>query len=273
MRLWAVAFAICAATPSAAFSAASAKAFPRVAAPRASLAVRLPSLHMNGAKPAARPPYVLTGLPRPEWRGKMMGWLHATRAWYIITIAYFIACYKIPTAFPLSGRELLLRLFASLASSANVLISDGYHNGDKRGAIAYNAEAETAWLRWDYLGISSVLTSLLWLWSSNVGMGGRLPSVCLAGGVCTALVAALSAFVVPRKVGHTAVKLVLASQFVGLLGYLVTIAAAGACNVSSSLSVEQRTASYSCSPVFPWHPYCASRVTGTFAFLCASVFR
>ena len=63
-------------------------------------------------------------------------------------------------------------------------------------------------------------------------MLGQLPAVCAVSGVCTALVAALSAVVVPRKAGHTAVKLVLATQFVGLLGYLVKIAAAGACRVS-----------------------------------------
>ena len=133
-----------------------------------------------------------------------MGWLHSTRAWYLICIVYFIACCKIPTKFPLSRGELLLRLLASLASSANVLISDGYHNGDKRGAVAYTAQAETTWLRWDYVGISSVLTSLLWLWSANIGMCGRLPAVCVASGMSTALVGALSAAVVPRKAGHTA---------------------------------------------------------------------
>jgi hypothetical protein len=162
----------------------------------------------------------------------MMGWLHTTRVWYLICIVYFIACCKIPTKFPLTSSELVLRLLASLASSANVLISDGYHNGDKRGAAAYTAEAETTWLRWDYVGISSVLTTLLWLWSANIGMCGRLPAVGVASGVCTALVGALSAAVVPRKAGHTAVKLILATQFVGLLGYLVKLAAAGPCNVS-----------------------------------------
>ena len=120
-----------------------------------------------------------------------MGWLHTTRVWYLICIVYFIACCKIPTKFPLTSSELVLRLLASLASSANVLISDGYHNGDKRGAAAYTAEAETTWLRWDYVGISSVLTTLLWLWSANIGMCGRLPAVGVASGVCTALVGAL----------------------------------------------------------------------------------
>ena len=166
-----------------------------------------------------------------------MGWLHSTRAWYIICIVYFITCCKIPTKFPLTRVELLLRLLASLASSANVLISDGYHNGDKRGdrrgSNAYTAEAETTWLRWDYVGISSVLTSLQWLWSANIGMGGQLPAVSVASGVSTVLVGALSATVVPRKAGHTAVKLILATQFVGLLGYLVKLAAAGPGSVSS----------------------------------------
>ena len=65
-------------------------------------------------------------------------------------------------------------VFVALASCANIWISDGYHNGDRRGGDAYSPETELFWLRLDYVGISSVLTSLLWLWSSNFGWVGRL---------------------------------------------------------------------------------------------------
>ena len=153
----------------------------------------------------------------------MMGWMHATRVWYLIAAAYVFACWRIPTKTPLSSSQLSLRLVAAVASSANVLISDGYHNADKRGEAALTTQAETTWLRWDYVGISSVLTSLLWLWSSNLAFIGLLSAVSFASGAATLLVAIIAATVVPKKSGHTAVKLVMATQFVGLLGYLATI--------------------------------------------------
>jgi len=177
------------------------------------------------AAPASeRPPYVLTGLPRPQWRGRMMGWAHSTKAWYVLALAYVLAAWRLPSPTPLGAGGLALRVVAAAASSANIRISDGYHNADERAAAgvsdALAPQTETFWLRWDYVGISSVLTSLLWLWSSNFGWVGQLRAVAIAGGVSTALVALISATVVPRKVGHTSVKLIMAVQFVALLGYL-----------------------------------------------------
>merc|ERR1719310_1310506 len=112
---------------------------------------------MESSSTLKRPPYLLTDLPHPVWRGRMMGWLHATRAWYIISALYVLAAWKLPTRVPLTGAQLSLRVGAALASSANVLISDGYHNGDIRGGDGYTVKAETTWLKWDYIGISSVL--------------------------------------------------------------------------------------------------------------------
>ena len=159
-----------------------------------------------------RQPYLLTDLPHPLWRGRMMGWLHRTRLWYLLSVAYVVVAWRLPSPSPLGACGLSLRAIAALSSSANVLISDGYHNGDLRGGDAYTAAAELTWLRWDYVGISAVLTSLLWLWSSNLAWMGHLRAVSIAGGVATALVALLSAAVVPRKSGHTAVKLIMATQ-------------------------------------------------------------
>jgi len=55
-------------------------------------------------------------------------------------------------------------------------------------------------------------------WVLRTGTGAAVT------GIATCLVALLSGAVVPRPAGHTAVKLTMAVQFVGLLGYLV-----GAC--------------------------------------------
>jgi len=148
-----------------------------------------------------------------------MGWLHRTRVWYLLSIAYVCAACLLPTRLPLSPREILLRVLAAAASSANVLISDGYHNPDTRGPDALTPAAELTWLRLDYVGISSVLTTLLWLWSANLNFPGRMGACSWASGISTALVALLSRVWVPRKAGHNVVKLIMAFQFAGLLGY------------------------------------------------------
>ena len=176
---------------------------------------------LEPATPGMRPPYVLTGYPRPMWRGRMMQWLHYSRAWYMLSALYVLFAWFPRT---LSPFELSLRAVVGLASSANVLISNGYHNPDKRGAHALTPAVETTWLKWDYIGISSVLTSQLWLWSANFGWAASLSLVSIAGGLSTALVAALAAFVVPRKLGHSLVKAVMGVQFVGFLGYMCALA-------------------------------------------------
>ena len=72
------------------------------------------------------------------------------------------------------------------------------------------------------MGISLVLSTNLWLWAANLGLGPALGRLSLAA---TLHVLAQSAAVVPRMAGHVCVKLTLAAQFVGLLGYLVARAA------------------------------------------------
>lgn len=218
--------------------------------------------------PAVRPPYLLTDLSRPLWRGRLMGWLHSTRTWYVVAAAYVAAVCLLPARVPLSPRGVLLRVLAAAASSANVLISDGYHNPDRRvgvrGAAAYTASAELSWLRLDYVGISSVLTTLLWLWSANLGSPGLMPLVSIASGVATALVALLSALWVPAKAGHNTVKGIMAFQFVGLLGYLVFGAlnlAPAACQVNKLIFLIYAPGLFLYvlkkpkSPVFGFHEY------------------
>ena len=200
--------------------------------PVAAPAVRLAEADVPPQWKAARPPYFLNKGPRPQWRGRMMGWLHNTRVWYLIAIAYLAAARLIPTKYPLSPRELLLRILAAAASSANVYISDGYHNSDKRGPADYTATAELRWLRLDYLGISCVLTTLFWLWSSNLNFVGRLGAGSWATGVSTALVAVLARLWVPQKAGHTTVKLIMTFQFLFLLGYLALFTVCPACTVN-----------------------------------------
>ena len=188
-----------------------------------------------------RRPYLLTGKPRPLWRGRMMGWCHANKSWYLLVLVYTIVASQLGRSLPgsrISGPDVMLRVLASAASSANVFLSDRYHNSDQRGGKAYTREAELTHLRYDYVGISSLLTTLLWLWSSNVGWCRALPAVGRASGLATALIAVLSATVVPRKAGHSLIKVILGVQFVGMLGYLVSRCVLGsACAVNALIFV------------------------------------
>ena len=190
-------------------------------------------------EPAVRPPYVLTGLMRPTWRGVAMGWMHRTRTWYLVAMVYVALAARLSrlSLVPLSSMELFLRTIVAGASSANVFISDRYHNADKRGKRALTTEAETVWLRWDYIGISGVLTSLMWLWSSNVGWIYGLRWASTVSGLATLLVAMTSFLVVPRKAGHSTVKGILGFQFVVLLGRLAWLVATqpGRCSLNSIL--------------------------------------
>ncbi|KAJ1447413.1 hypothetical protein M885DRAFT_542899 [Pelagophyceae sp. CCMP2097] len=127
----------------------------------------------------------------------------------------------------LSPSALALRAALVIASSASVWISDGYHNPDFRKE-AVTPTNETRWLRRDYVGISAILTTNLWLWASNLAQATswspQLRGLATASAACTALVALTANTIVPRRKGHLLVKLTLAVQFVGLLGALVLAA-------------------------------------------------
>ena len=174
-------------------------------------------------EPGGRYPYTLTDLPRPVWRGRMMGWLHRTRLWYLFAVVYVALAVRVVKT-PL---DVGLRVAAAIATSANIFISDGYHNGDKRGTRrrneAYDPTVERRWLKWDYVGISAILTTQYWLWASNFGWVARLKLGAWLSGAALIVVIAVSQLVVPRKAGHTTVKAVMGLQFVGLLGYLVSM--------------------------------------------------
>lgn len=165
-----------------------------------------------------RPPYLLTGLPHPRFRGSLMGFFHRTKLWYGLVVVYLSLLAARGT---LSAPSFTLRVLTAAATSANVLISDGYHNGDRRGGDAYTPDAETTWLRWDYVGISSILSTQLWLWSDNFLWPGNTRLAGVVSAAASSMVLALAHIIVPRKIGHTSVKLIMGFQFAALLGYLV----------------------------------------------------
>ncbi|KAL1529369.1 hypothetical protein AB1Y20_000321 [Prymnesium parvum] len=214
---------------------------PQIRAHRRAVEMTVALAEEDTGKPAeARLPYVLTGLPRSTYRGTAMGWLHKTRLWYLVAVLYVViaAILGRTAAVPLSNVQLGFRVLAAMATAANVFISDRYHNADRRlhagRAQAYSAAAETSALAFDYLGISSVLTTQLWLWSANMNWMLMLKQVGVLSGLSTALVAVLARFVVPKKMGHVMVKATMATQFTVFLGYLawcVLSAAPTACRV------------------------------------------
>jgi len=169
-----------------------------------------------------RPPYALSGLERPKYRGAAMGWLHNTGQWYALSAAYVAAVVQqLPK--PLNYGSLALRVALVAASSASVYISDGYHNADKRREGVSEA-GELGWLRWDYMGISLILSTNFWLWASNLGWVSGLGALGWASAAATLNIGLWAWGVVPKYFGHVAVKLTLAAQFAGLLLYLVIVA-------------------------------------------------
>ena len=176
----------------------------------------------GAASAMVRVPYFISGRARPTWRGAFMGWLHRTRLWYAWSAVYLVLARCLaPAGAPLGAGAMLIRVLLAAAFSANVLISDGYHNPDRRGGDALSADAELVWLRCDYIGISAVLSANYLLWASNLRWTNGLGLGGAASAAATALVTLLSATVVPRQAGHLAVKVIMGLQFSVLLTYLV----------------------------------------------------
>ncbi|KAJ8609881.1 hypothetical protein CTAYLR_007511 [Chrysophaeum taylorii] len=170
-----------------------------------------------------RPPYALSGLPRPKLRGAVMGYLHKSKSWYLLACAYLTAAFLMLPR-PVQALDIFLRLGLVGASSASVAISDGYHNPDRRSDGQVEGREELFWLRLDYISISAMLSTNLLLWAANLGWVGLLPFSAAATTASTAAVVAASLVLVPRRTGHVFVKLTMAFQFVCLLGYLVICA-------------------------------------------------
>ena len=154
-----------------------------------------------------------------------MGFLHRSRAWYLVALAYVVTSAALLPV-PRATLDVFLRACLASASSLSVLISDGYHNPDLRGSRNVTSEKELFWLRWDYVGISAILTTNFWLWASNIGWTPGLKVGAVLAGLSTAAISRASFTIVPERKGHIFVKLTLAFQFVAVLGYLVSQALA-----------------------------------------------
>ena len=202
---------------------------------RAVVAAGTPAGREDEGRLPARAPYLLSGLPRPRYRGSLMGFLHRTRLWYLVAIGYLAAALRLSSAspVPLTGVGFAIRVAAAAFTSANVFISDAYHNADRLEHASYTTEHELTWMRWDYVGISAILAHNLWLWSSNVGWAGYSRLASIYSAICLGLVS----FLAPKLRGDRdsygagstkVVKYLTGTQFLPALTYLVlTYPAAG----------------------------------------------
>ena len=121
------------------------------------------------------------------------------------------------------------RALTALASTANIWLSDKYHNGDVYG---HTVRQEVRWLRADFVGISAVLSATFSLWCAHFLWVPPYPQLAAAMG-CATLLVALAAFTLfetdsaftdfrhpqhakpgPRtRLGETLIKALLGSQF------------------------------------------------------------
>ena len=187
--------------------------------------------------PQARKPYILTGFPRPQFRGALVGVLHRSKAWYLLAAAYVAAAFKLSAAsvVPLTQTELALRIAAAVITSANVFISDQYHNADLKGTSsqdaeprvfigdqypnadlrgAYSRKHELFWMRLDYVGISAILAYNQFLWGGNCGWHCATRLAAGYSGACLAAVSLLAPKLDGNRDGSTKlVKYITGTQF------------------------------------------------------------
>jgi predicted membrane channel-forming protein YqfA (hemolysin III family) len=184
-----------------------------------------------------RKPYLLTGLPRPKYRGALVGFLHRTRLWYIIAAAYLASALhrSAAAAVPLTSFEILLRIGAAVISSANILISDAYHNADLK-AGCYTKEHELLWMRWDYFGISAVLAYNQFLWSANAGWQCCTRLAAGYSALCLAVVGLASPKLSGNRDGSTKlVKYITGTQFMPSLTYTVLMMSGAMAQIGGSI--------------------------------------
>lgn len=135
-----------------------------------------------------RSPYLRDGHVRPAMRGVLMARLIV--AWPLAVAVHSVvcACFQPPVE-RAAARLVALRLLCGSATTASVLVSDRYHNGDQHG---HNLATEIFWLRLDFVGISAVLTTTFVLWAAHTGFTRPFGFLCVMAAALTAAIAALA---------------------------------------------------------------------------------
>jgi len=191
--------------------------------PDVDLRTRFKSTRMSAFNGEGRRPYLLTGLPRPKYRGALVGFLHRTKLWYIIA-ALYLWCSLLrsaTSAVPLTAVDKTLRVGAVVISSANIFISDRYHNADLKPGL-YKKEHELFWMRCDYLGISAIMAYNQFIWSGNVGWHCRTRLAAAYSALCLAIVGLAAPKLSGNRDGSTKlVKYLTGTQFMPAMTYLV----------------------------------------------------
>ena len=168
---------------------------------------RLPYFRIPSAGPITK------GNLRPLYRGRMMAFL--VKPWVLLALLHWSWCFS----FEQSPELPLLRAIVWLTTTANVFISDKYHNSDL--AAKPSLQLEVFWLRWDFCGIAGVLASTFALWSAHFGSHGGLDLLAALSALCAAMVAVLAYTCLAKPFCETLIKGLMFVQFIPCFGYMV----------------------------------------------------
>lgn len=161
------------------------------------------------------------GVLRPRLRGLLMTWL--IKPWCVLALVHWSYSLLYMQRWELP----VLRACNWLSTTANIFISDRYHNSDR--VPKPSLELELFWLRWDFAGIATLLATTFALWSAHFGWHGHLSTLTVVCSVCAAAVFVLAFAVFERGArrgasaasAEASIKVLLGVQFVLCFGYMV----------------------------------------------------
>lgn len=143
---------------------------------------------------AVRDNYYIDGDPRPQLRGKLMAVCLPVWPW-AVGLHWLALAILQPRA-----DLIVLRGLVAFTTWFNVLTTDRYHNGD----LAHpTLDYELAWLRWDFVAISAVLSAHFALWAAHFHYWDPLGPMAAAGFVATGLVGCAAFWLFETDVTHT----------------------------------------------------------------------
>ena len=149
--------------------------------------------------------------------------------WPTFALCYVLTAQLLSNTAAWRPELTLMRVLVACATSWSVFFSDKFHNSDKLGPKAQGIAAQRAWeawwLRWDFVGISAVLSSTFGLWSAHVYFQGLLGVLTALSALLTGACAVAAFALFERKgtsmLGELLIKAILGIQFVVLFGYMV----------------------------------------------------
>eukprot|EP00966_Prymnesium_polylepis_P089566 2073795-Prymnesium_polylepis.1 len=168
---------------------------------------------------------------RPSLRGAMMATL--LPIWPIAAVLHLLLVQLLLER--TLGVRSAARALVALTTSLNILFSSRYHNSDllTRGQLMHERLAvETYYLRWDFVGISMVLSTTVALWACHLHWANFLAPLAALGFAANALVAWAAFAVFERSESDRGVLIIQATlglQFLVPFCYSLPLAWATTC--------------------------------------------